>query len=677
MTELIGYIIRGIPFGCVFALVAIGLVLTYKTSGVFNLAFGAQAFLSAAVYYDTRNRHEWDILPAFVVSVLIVAPLVGLVLDRLLFRHLRTAPAIAKLVVTLGLLVALPEIVKLWFGRSAEFGPPSIWPNEFAIYRFGDYAVDANQTATVVATAASVLLLTLLFRYTNLGLQMRAVVESPRMTELAGINADRISTFSWMLSSLFAGLAGVLLAPLFAQIASQNFTILIIAAIAAAAFARLSSIPMALLGGLLLGILQGVLTGYLPLDSVLATGLRPALPFMVLFLLLVFWPGLQQRREATDPLAGVDPPPPGLAAARRGVLLTRLTWGLGAVVVVGGVIVTLTQLDEFWLLIVTKAVIFSVIFLSITVITGMAGQISLCQATFAGVGAFTTAQLVDRYDVPVGLTMLAGALLAAAVGACLAVPALRLGGIYLALATLAFALMFQSVLVPLDWVAGGEGAPPVRVPRPELGPIDFANDRTFFVLALAVLGVVGMLVILIRKGTTGRYLDALRGSETAAAAIGISPARARITAFAISAGIAGLGGALLSVQETQANGANFQPVLGLFWVVLVVTIGARTVEGAIQAGLALAFMPEILKAIGVSPSYQFILFGLGAITYARHPEGILEANKRKSLDFVQRQLDRYRSRPGSASANGKTERAEEHPPPAPVAPVADAEVAER
>jgi branched-subunit amino acid ABC-type transport system permease component len=669
MTELLGYVIRGIPFGCVFALVAVGLVLTYKTSGVFNLAFGAQAFISAAVYYDTRSRHEWPILPAFVLAVIIVGPLVGLILDRFLFRHLRTAPALAKLVTSLGLLVALPEIVKLWFGQSSAFGPPSIWPNEFAIYRFGDYAIDGNEAATIVATAVSVLLLTLLFRYTNLGLQMRAVVESPRMTELAGINADRISTFSWMLSSLFAGLAGVLLAPLFAQVATTNFTILIIAAIAAAAFGRLSSIPLTLLGGLLLGILQGILAGYLPLNSILATGLRPSLPFVVLFLLLLFWPGLSQRREAVDPLAGVSPPPPGLAAMQRGRGLTRLTWGLGAAVVVGGVFVSLFQLDDFWLLIVTKAVIFSTIFLSITVITGMAGQISLCQATFAAVGAFTTAQLVDRYDLPVGTTMIAGAILAAAVGALLAVPALRLGGIYLALATLAFALMFESVLVPLDWVSGG--SLPLRVPRPELGPIDFANDRTFFVLALVVLAVVGTLVVLIRTGTTGRYLDALRGSEVAASSIGISPARARVVAFAVSAGIAGLGGALLAVHETQANAANFGPILGLFWIVLVVTIGARTVEGAIQAGLALAFVPEILKALGVSPSYQFILFGLGAITYARHPEGILEANKRKSLAFVQRQLDRHRGRPEGGSPNGKSERVEGRAPPTPVPEVVE------
>src|SRR5689334_20388116 len=357
MTDLVGYIIRGIPFGCVFALVAIGLVLTYKTSGVFNLAFAAQAFASAAVYYDLKARHEWPIIPAFLIAVVVVGPLIGLILDRALYRHLRTAPAIAKLVTSIGLLIAIPEIVKLLpdfdFLQSSVFNPPTIWPNPFAYYHFGDYVLDGNQVATLVSTGAAVLLLSLLFRYTTIGLQMRAVVESPRMTELAGINADRVSAFSWMLSSAFAGLAGVLLAPLFAQLAAPNFTILLIAAIAAAAFGRLTSIPLAFLGGILLGVAQGVLGGYLPADSVLSNGLRPSLPFVVLFLLLLFWPGLRQRREIVDPLSGVDPPPPGLSAEKRMRLLTYTTWGLGVIVIAAGLYVSLFVVSNFWLLIIT------------------------------------------------------------------------------------------------------------------------------------------------------------------------------------------------------------------------------------------------------------------------------------------------------------------------------------
>src|SRR3954469_12370099 len=248
MSDLLGYVIRGIPFGCVFALVAIGLVLTYKTSGVFNLAFAAQAFASAAVYYQLRIEEGWPNVPAFVVAVVVIAPLLGLVLERFIFRHLRTAPAVAKLVASLGLLVALPELVKLWIGSEAAYGVPTIWPNQFGVYHFLDYAIDGNEIATVIATVISVVALTLLFRYSSVGLRMRAVVESPRMTALAGINPDRISALSWMLSSLFAGLAGVLISPLFSPLAAANFTTLLIGAIAAAALPPLPSTPRALLG---------------------------------------------------------------------------------------------------------------------------------------------------------------------------------------------------------------------------------------------------------------------------------------------------------------------------------------------------------------------------------------------------------------------------------------------
>ncbi len=637
VSEFIGYVIRGVPFGCVFGLVAVGIVLAYKTSGVFNLAFAAQAFASAAAFYTLRKDEEWGIVPAFIVSVVVLAPLIGFVLDRLLFRYLRTAPTLAKLVTSLGLLVAGPEIVKLvWFGSDVKYAPPTIWPlGEFEIYRFGDYAIDGSQAATMIVTVLVVVVLTGLFRYSAIGLEMRAVVESPRMTALVGVNPNRVSAFAWMLSSLIAGLAGVLIAPLFAQTEVTSFTTLLVAAIAAAAFGRLTNIPLALLGGLLLGILQGILAGYLPAGSILAAGLRPSLPFVVLFLLLLFWPGLRQKAELTDPLSGVDPPPPGLAAAERSRGLTIGTWAFGAIVVVAGFVVALTALDDFWLGIVTKAVVFSLIFLSITVITGMAGQISLCQATFAAIGGFTTAQLVQRTDLPILLTLVIGTALAAIVGALLALPSLRLGGIYLALATLAFALMFDSILVPISWIGGGQL--PTQAPRP--GFLD--DNQAFFIFAVAVLVAVGALVALVRRGTTGKFLDALRGSENAAAALGISAARSRIIAFALSAAIAGLGGGLLTMYEEQANyTANFNPFFGLFWMVLVVTLGARTVEGAIQAGLSFVLFPELLNALGAPGAIQFVLFGLAALGYAKHPEGLLEFGKRKQLEAIQRRLDR-------------------------------------
>ena len=497
MNDFLSYVVLGIPIGCVFALMAIGIVLTYKTSGVFNLAFGAQAFVSAAIYFDTVSRHDWPPALGFLVAVVIAGPLLGLVLDQALYRHLRTAPSVAKLVTSLGLLVAIPQAVKLWFGSSPAYNPPGLIRSD-KIFLSGQFALDVNQVVTIVTTVIVVLGLGILFRRTNLGLQMRAVVESPRMTELNGVNASRVGAVSWMLSSLFAALAGVLLAPLFAQVSELNFFTLLVAALAAAAFGRLSSIPLTLLGGLLLGVLQQLFAGYLPTGSVLAQGLRPSLPFVALFLLLLFWPGLRKPRELSDPLSGVDPPPPAPAATIRTRSLTIMTRVLAVLFVVAVSLLTITTLNAYWVALVTKGAILGLIFLSFVIITGLAGQVSLCQATFAAVGAFAAGQLVANTGMSVLLAMVIGAAISAVIGALLALPALRLGGIYLALATLAFALMFETVLRPLDWVSGGRKPPRVSPPDDRQHRLHQRQE-----LLLARAGLVGRRVLVRARAEAG------------------------------------------------------------------------------------------------------------------------------------------------------------------------------
>ena len=655
MDEIFNAVFRGLTFGSVYALLAVGLVLTYKTAGVFNLAFGAQAFAAAAVYYEARSRHDFWI-PLAVVIALVFSALLGFVLDRLLFRYLRTAPQMTRIVVTLGLLVALPQVVRMFFDVNTSFQPEGVVPDGSTSYNpFAGVFVSRDDLATALVTIFVVLGLLVLFRYSSLGLRMRAVVESSRLTELAGVNADRISMTSWIMSSTLAGLAGVLISPLLSQVNDVYYTPLIVAAIAASVLAALSNITVAFLGGLAIGILSQVLSTQLPTNSVLATNLRPSLPFVALFLVLVFSPFLRNRREITDPLAGVDPPPPPLAAAERSDSLTLATRVLGVAVGLGFFYWLFFHANLSWIYDSQRAVIYSVIFLSITVITGMAGQISLCQSTFAGIGALAAGQLATDLGMSVLVAMLLAGLISAGIGALLALPALRLGGIFLSLATFAFALFFDSVMVKFTWVSGGNGISPHDVPRPTIGPIDFANEKAFLVLCLVVLAIAGVLVIWVRNGTTGRFLDALRGSETAAAAIGVNATRWRITAFAVSAAIAGVGGALLAMRDTEANfPAYFSAQFSVVWVVVVVSLGARTVEGAIQAGIGFIFFQAVVlddwvpwivnnltpfEITSVPTGLAVALFGLGAITYARHPEGVLEHNKRVILARIQRVLD--------------------------------------
>jgi branched-chain amino acid transport system permease protein len=671
--DILRALLQGMPAGAVFALIALGFVLAYKTSGVFNLAFGAQAYISAAMYFQARVEWDWPIVPALVLSVLVLAPVVGLACERLVFRHLRTGSSVAKLVVAIGLSVALPNLFDLLVGFEAVAGrtPVGIVPGGADVFYdpFGVYAFSRNELMAMGAAVLAMAGLAALFRFTALGLQMRAVVESPRMTELNGIRADRVSAFSWALSSVFAGLAGVLIAPRFNTLAAPDFFNLVVVAIAAAAVGRLVSLPRALAGGLGLGVFIALVTTFLPRWSddqrwlvPLQENLTPAMPFIVLFGVLVLWPAIRRSTDASDPLAGVDPPRPSLAAATRPAALTRATRVFAVVFLAGAGVVVLARADASWMFLVTQAVILATIYLSITVITGFAGLISLCQGTFAAIGGFTTFQLADRHGVSVLLAAFVGACIAAALAAVLSLPVLRLGGVWVAIATLAFAYFFDAVMVKLSWVGGGDTAllQGTRVPRPTIGPWDLADDRSFLVLALVVFVVVSVAVIQLRGGTVGRTLRALRGSEIAAESIGISPARARVTAFAVSAFIAGLGGALLSIHQENVNySSNFAPFAALFWLVLVVSIGSRTVEGAAQAGAAYALFDAVLLrgalagwllrsaqrvpgVFPVSPKWRFILFGLGTIQFARHPEGLLEHSKRRATQRIERLAARRR-----------------------------------
>jgi branched-chain amino acid transport system permease protein len=673
--DIVRAVLQGTPPGTVYALVALGFVLTYKTSGVFNLAFGAQAYISAAMYFQAREEWGWPIWASLFVSVFLLAPAIGLVLERLIFSHLRTGSSVAKLVVALGLAVALPAIFDVVVGFEAVAGrtPTGIVPDGASVFYdpFGVYAFSRNELVAMAVAVVGMVSLAAMFRYTAVGLRMQAVVESPRMTELNGIWADRVSAFSWALSSLFAGMAGVLIAPRFNTLAAPDYFNLVVVAVAAAAIGHLTSLPRALIGGIGLGIFIAFFDTFLPRWSddygwlePLQDNLTPALPFVVLFGVLVLSPAIRDKRETTDPMAGVDPPPKSLAAAARSAGLTRATriFALSFFLIAGYVV--FTEADASWMFLVTQAVILSTVFLSITVITGFAGEISLCQGTFAAIGGFAVFQLADRHGMSVLAAAVIGAAIAAAVGAALSLSFLRLGGIWVAIATLAFAYFFDAVVVKLPWVGGGDTSllQGTRVPRPVIGPWDLADDRAFLVLALIVFAVTGLAVIQIREGTVGRTLRALQGSHVAAESIGISPARARITAFAISAFIAGLGGALLSIHQQNVNyGSNFAPFAALFWLVLVISLGSRTVEGAAQAGAAYALFDAVLLSgalagwvlrseeripgfFPVDSKWRFILFGLGTIQFARHPEGLVEHGKRKAAARTDQVAAWWRSR---------------------------------
>ncbi|HUY86728.1 MAG TPA: hypothetical protein VMU77_06405, partial [Acidimicrobiales bacterium] len=553
---------------------------------------------------------------------------------------------VVKLTASLGMLVALPQLADAIFGSSNRLAPPALFLNPNHVYaRLGSYPLNGLEISTVIVTGGMVILFGVLIRYTPIGLQMRAVVESPRLAELSGIRSSEVGIVSWALSSFTAGLAGVLLAPLFAQLNSLNFTTLLVSAVAAAAFGGFISIPLALVGGIFLGVGQQVIGGYLPSNTVLAQGLRPGFPFLVLLVLLIVLPSLRSLHVTADPLSPCDPPPPSTAAPHASIATASIvrTWWIAILAFVVGSCVT--WIPHNWVDNFSQAMIFAIIFLSITLLTGMSGQISLAQMTFAGIGAFTAGHLASTHlGLPVLIGTLVGGCIAAGLGALVALPSLRLGGLSLALLTLAFALLADNVVFPYSWA--GNGSTGVNVPRPQIGSIDFSNSRPFFVLVLTILALCAFGVYMIRRGTTGMYLAAIRGSELAASSIGINVSKSKIIVFSVSAFIAGIGGGLYGSFQSTVSPNDFVYFFSLIFVVVVMIVGSRTVGGAIQAGFAYVLIAQALNLSFLPKwvnSFEPVLFGLAALTFVTHPEGVFEHVRKISVVAIESAIERRRN----------------------------------
>jgi branched-chain amino acid transport system permease protein len=636
MEQFLGFALPGVPYGCTYALVAVCLVLTYQATGVFNFAFGAQAFASAFVFTYLTQFHGWSGFEAFMVSVVVMGPLMGWAFDRLLFRHISNTNSTAKMVCSLALLVGIPSLLPVIFGPQNLDATTTIFPffNPNVVY-FSLLGTPINgiYLATISVTVVVLILLTVLLRWTSLGLQMRAAVESRRLVELDGVNANGVVAIAWIVSSFMASLAGVILAPVIGAFTATNYSTLTVTAIAAAACALLRSIPIAAGVAVVIGVATTVIGGYAPPNGFINADFVPALPFLFLVGALLFLPGMRSLDASRDPMATIDPPPPPIAATIRAPSMNRIIRVLWWILFAGFCVSMLTWMPDAWATVFNNGLTYSIVLLSITLITGMAGQLSLCQATLAGVGAFTAAQLANHLGLNLLIGGLVGAVLAAAVAVVLALLSLRLKGLGLALMTLAAALLFDATVFNSTSVTGGpEG---VSIQAKWLGTHAFFNfnGHSMFLLSLGVLIVAVVVVLQIRKGTVGRNLAAMRGSETATAGLGVNPTWQRIMVFALSGAIAGVGGLLHSLEQQVVSPTDWNSEISWVLVVLVVTTSVTTVEGAIQAGIGFFVTEQILSTvlparIGAS-SLTVVLFAFGALTYAAHPEGVLEYQKRR------------------------------------------------
>ena len=632
MQHFLGFAIPGVPYGCTYAIVAVGLVLTYQATGVFNFAYGAQAYVSAYLFTRLVQNNHFPVWLAFVLSVVVLGPVIGLAFDRFLFRKIATTNTTAKLVTGISLFVGIPAVLSVIFGSANQYSPPSILFDPGTVYfHVVGTPVNGSAVTAVLTTVAILVALGLVLRFSNLGLQMRGAVESRRLTELDGVNAGRVVAVAWAISGFLAGLAGVLLAPTYGELQFNDYAALMVAAFAAAAWAVLRSLSIAALAGVLMGVATTTLQGYLPVNSVWSSALFTSFPFIVLVAALLFVPGLRRLDRTKDPLSSVDPPTPPSISSLRAPQMDRVIRILWYVLLGGFVVSMLTWLPTTWENVFNAGLVFSTLFLSITLITGMGGQLSLAQATLAGVGAFTAAQLATHFGFNFLVGGLIGAVVASAVAVILALASVRLRGLGLSLLTIAAALFFDNTVFPQALSSAHGQSISVLPTWVGLG-ITNPDGHAFFVLAMVVLLICIAGVQLVRRGTTGRFLGAIRGSETGATGLGINLTWQHVVIFALSGLVAGIGGTLGAIQQGQVSPDLYLYQYSLVFVVVVVTTGAGTVEGALQAGFGFVVLQQLLTYVPArfgGNSLVVVLFAFGALTYAAHPEGILEYQKRR------------------------------------------------
>ncbi|KQX12340.1 branched-chain amino acid ABC transporter permease/ATP-binding protein [Streptomyces sp. Root431] len=625
MGDLLGFVLSGLVSGALYALLATGLVLSYSASGLFNFAHGATAYLCALAFYELHSGFGWPAVPTALLLVCVVAPGLGWGLDRLMFRKLARVGETAQIVATIGLLVALPAaglwVVELLERAGApvqpaenQFGLPGVGPSPAVSWQPLDgVGIDSDQLITWLATALVAAGLWVLMRHTRLGLRLRAAVDNRSLTELRGISADRLSSIAWMLSSGLAGLAGVLATPLLG-LSAHDYTLFLFVSATAAVLGRFLSVPLAFAGGLGLGVLQNLVAGYASFAEDI-TGFRTAVPFLILFGGLVV---LAQRRRAAG-TAAADPPPVDYLAGKG----PGRRWGAWAAA--GALLATAfyTVTTPFWSGILAQGLALGLVLMSFTVVTGLGAMVSLAQATFV-TGAALVAGLLMSHGWPFVAAAAVGTAAAALLGAVVALPALRLGGRSLALATLALAFLADQVLFQVGWLRNGDTG--WEIPRPILGPLDLGDDRALGVALVVLSAVVVWLLTWLRGSRWGRAVLAVRSAPEAAAASGVSVVRTKLLVFTVSAGLAGFGGVLYASYNTRITATDFTAMTGLVWLAVVVAAGVRRPQFAVVAGLVFAVVPHLMATyVTESAHLPVILFGLAGLALANDPDGYCAA----------------------------------------------------
>ena len=593
--------LAGLGVGAIAALSGLGLLATYRLTGVFNLAFGAIAMMTAFVMWQQVRVWHWSPVLAAAVDLLLVCPAFGVVLERVVFRPLqrRSATPAERLVASLGVLVVLLGAASLIWGAQGRVDAPSIIPRRSLGVPGGLHVA----LSTLVELGVIGLLGACLYvgQRSRLGLRIRAVVERRELAQLRGVDADRVSALGWALGTTLAGLAGILIAPTL-RLEPYGFTLVMLETLAVVVIARLLSPVRALAAALLIGVAQAEMARIHTSGD--ARELLQAATSNLFIVALLGAVLVMRRLEESDDAGATA------RLATRGERPPIRGWWMVPTLTLGAPLLFSAENQHLALAVPALAVVL----VSIVLVSGYSGQISLGQAGFAGLGALVAARLGDGSlpllpRVPGIAVLLIAPILIAPFGALCGWPAIRRRGLFLALTTFAVSVTVSRFLFEQPSVTTGLEIHP---------PSTFASDNNFYILELACLGAAFGLVHNLHRGRLGRALLAMRDDEAGALASGVDVRRLKLLVFAASSALAALGGALLAMGDQAFDSSAFDPIRGLIWFAAVVVFGVDSAAGAvIGAGLL----------VGVDSAFRTgtstLVVGAGAVLLGRLPGGLL------------------------------------------------------
>jgi ABC-type branched-subunit amino acid transport system ATPase component/branched-subunit amino acid ABC-type transport system permease component len=561
LTDVLQFGLLGLGLGTIYVLIAQGIVLIYRASGVLNFAQGAFVMVGAYVWYELDANG----LPSAVSIVLgcAAAGAAGAATQLLVMRPLRETSPVTRLVATLGILTALQGAALLIYSDSVKF-VTALLPSEK--WHLGDATVDSSRIYLLAIAVVVTAIVWAVMRFTLFGVATTAVAENERVAAAAGRSPLAVATANWAIGGALAGLAGILVIPI-VGLSVATLALLVVPGLAAALVGRFGSFPLTLAGGLAIGIGQSEVTRY-----VSAPGWATAVPLLVIVVILFV---------------------NGNALPIRSMLVERMPEvGVGtvrprpfaALVLLGVAICLLLPAD--WLLPFTFTLATALLALSLVVVTGYAGQLTLGQYAMAGIGALIASRLSDAAGAPFLVALAVGVLATVPLAFLFALPIMRSRGVSLTVVTLGLGVAIQQVVLGNSAYTGGADGTEVGTPSLlglSIDPVEHPSRYAIF--ALAVLCGALLIVANVRRGRAGRRLLAVRGNERAAAALGISVAGAKLYAFSLGGALAAVGGILLAFRTPHVDFSVFNTQNSLLLVVGTVIGGVGFLAGAGFGGL--------------------------------------------------------------------------------------------